>query len=85
MTNREAEGQVYRCRLLGVGRCDGKGWHGITHHHPTGTWAEQYQPKYITKSAAVAAVLAQDEWRRTRDAEWSVWLDYLCADNPNQS
>lgn len=45
-------------RTTGGPKCDGKGWHRITHHQPTGTrWSEQYQPKYATKRAAVEAVL----------------------------
>lgn len=62
MTKREAARQVYRCTQLNIGECDGKGWHRITHHHPTGIrWSEENQPKYATKAEAIAAVLLDSQ------------------------
>jgi len=49
--------EIFRCEQLGVGQCDGKGWHVQTFHDLTGVpWSEKECPKFPTFAAAKAII-----------------------------
>ena len=48
---------IFKCELLHVGACHGKGWHVQVHHRPTGIpYSEELCPLYPTRRDALEAV-----------------------------
>jgi hypothetical protein len=58
--------RVSKCSLIGVGKCQGKGWHVETYHGPTGQPLErQHTPWFPTRREAVAHRKTMIDWRCT--------------------
>lgn len=55
---RRYKGFVYgRCTQVGLGQCDGKGWHVVTYHHVTGLpMSEELRPFYRTERLVKEAI-----------------------------
>ena len=60
--------EIFRCTLLNVLSCYGKGWHRQTYHHTGNPWSEEHCPLYPTKREAQAAEREVRAWTRAAGA-----------------